>query len=106
MTTNKPQEQACERPPGIPTPAPPPAVVQPGERHHGPKPTRPRLDQMRLISAILFEIDRQGIKTVTHDELNAVRIAADTVVAVVNHKRSGWRKAEGERAAEGEGGGE
>jgi hypothetical protein len=41
------------------------------------------LRQLELISAILFEVDRQGVKSVSWDELQVIREAADAIVAAV-----------------------
>jgi NADPH-dependent glutamate synthase beta subunit-like oxidoreductase len=47
---------------------------------------RKRLSQLELVSAILLEVDRQGIKTVSVQDMNAIREAADTIVAAVGQR--------------------
>jgi hypothetical protein len=42
-----------------------------------------RLRQLELIGAILIEVDRQGIKMISQQEMNAIIQAADTIVAAV-----------------------
>jgi hypothetical protein len=45
-----------------------------------------RLRQLELIGAILLEVDRQGINTVSVQDMNAIREAADTIVAAVGQR--------------------
>ena len=81
MPTNKTQSPPePSRPPGGPTSPPPPRAKTGGSL--GPA-IRPRLRQLELISAILFEVDRQGVKSVSWDELQVIREAADAIVAAV-----------------------
>lgn len=83
MPTNRPQSPPePSRPPGGPTSPPTPRATTGGNL--GPA-IRPRLRQLELISAILFEVDRQGVKSVSWDELQVIREAADAIVAAVGH---------------------
>lgn len=81
MPTNQAQSPPDpSRPPGGPTSPPPPRTasgVKPGPA------IRPQLRQLELISAILFEVDRQGVKSVSWTDLEAIREAADAIVAAV-----------------------
>ena len=45
-----------------------------------------RLRQLELIGAILLEVDRQGFKTVSVQDLDSIRQAADTIVAAVGQR--------------------
>jgi hypothetical protein len=42
-----------------------------------------RLIQLELIGAILLEVDRQGFKLISRQDMDAIREAADTIVAAV-----------------------
>jgi hypothetical protein len=45
-----------------------------------------RLRQLELIGAILLEVDRQGFRTISVEDLDAIREAADTIVAAVGQR--------------------
>jgi hypothetical protein len=45
-----------------------------------------RLRQLELIGAILLEVDRQGFKLISRQDLDAIREAADTLVAAVGQR--------------------
>jgi len=45
-----------------------------------------RLRQLELIGAILLEVDRQGINTVSVQDMDAIREAADNIVAAVGQR--------------------
>jgi len=46
-----------------------------------------RLIQLELIGAILLEVDRQGIKRISRDDMDAIVAATDTIVAAVGQCR-------------------
>ena len=49
----------------------------------------PKIQQLELISAILFEIDRQGVKKVSWQEIEVIRTAADAIVAAIGKEPDG-----------------